>query len=338
MGGVSALYGVTPYTLTDGLAGGVRAFDVKNGNGVEMTVLADRGLDIPFLRYKGVNVGFYSKTGVTHPAYYQEEGVRGFLKRFYGGLLTTCGITYAGAPCDDEGRTLGLHGPFSNTPAEAVSAGVVYEGDDVALRIAGQVREACIFEENLRMSRELVLETERNVLRLTDTLDNLGFEDSPAMLVYHVNFGYPLLDDGAKVYASARDVRPCDDFAAEGLHKYNLIEKPEIGRPEQCYFHTNELEAEGFAMLHNEKMGVAAIVRYDAGVFPLLCEWKCMRAGDYALGLEPTTAGVLGRAEARKQGLPMLKGGESRVYRLSIELTDDQGVIDGYIAKARQTA
>ena len=82
-------------------------------------------------------------------------------------------------------------------------------------------------------------------------------------------------------------------------------------------------------MLHNEKLGAAAILKYDASVLPLLCEWKCMMAGDYALGLEPTAAGVMGRAAVRAEGkLPMLKPDESRVFRLSLELTRDAAVIE----------
>ena len=50
------LYGVTPFTYTDGRAKGVRAFDVRNGNRLEMKVLADRCLDIASLSYKGINL------------------------------------------------------------------------------------------------------------------------------------------------------------------------------------------------------------------------------------------------------------------------------------------
>ncbi len=337
VGDLDALFGIKSYTLNDGPAGGVSAYDLNNGQGLLLTVLKDRGLDIPLMSFKGVNVGFYSKTGIQSPAYYQEDGAQGFLRRFYGGLLTTCGITYAGAACEDDGVRLGLHGPFSNTPAEMVSASVDYIQDEAVLRIAGQVREACVFGPNMRLTRELLLFTERNALRLTDTVENLGFAAQPSMLVYHVNFGYPMLDAGAKCYFSARKVTPRDDTARAGLDRHALMEAPEIGRPEQCYFHTEEPNpAESFAMLHNEKLGIAAILRYDAQSLPLLCEWKCMMAGDYALGLEPTTCGVMGRAAARADGLPMIQPGESQTYKMELELTDDAGHIREWIDKAKK--
>ncbi len=328
VGDLSTVFGIRDQILNDGAARGMRAFDVRNGKGLSLTVLPDRGFDIPFLRYKGTNIGFASKTGLRAPQFYVEDGARGFLKQFNAGLLTTCGITYAGGACEDEGRKLGLHGPASNLPASEVVAETVYEGDEAVLRLAGNMREACVFEENMLLSREMRVETEHSIVRIVDRVENQGFDESPLMLVYHINFGYPMLDAGAKIYSSAGKITPRDTFAEMGLDKYDLVEAPEVGRAEQCYFHT-EMDGESFAMLHNETLGIAAIVRFDAGAFPLLCEWKCMRAGDYALGLEPTTAGVAGRADAREKGmLDFLKPGEVREYALEIELTDDAARIE----------
>ena len=42
-GDPSALCGVRDFVFNDGPARGIRAFDLKNGRGIEMTVLADRG-------------------------------------------------------------------------------------------------------------------------------------------------------------------------------------------------------------------------------------------------------------------------------------------------------
>ena len=333
IGDLNAICGWKEYVYADGSASGVRAFDLKNGRNLEMTVLADRAFDLPYVSYKGKNMGFTSKQGVRHPGMYVEEGIRGFLKQFSGGMLTTCGVTYAGAPGND-GRALGLHGPFSNLPAHQVCLRDDYEGDDLVFRIEGKVREACVFEENMLMRRQMTLETERDVIRIHDVLENQSFSTDPVMMIYHINFGYPMLDDGARVYTSATKMTPRDQIAEEGMHNYALMEKPEMNRDEQCYFHTDFGE-EAFAMLHNEKLGVAAIIRFDGAVLPLLCEWKCMRAGDYALGLEPTTSGVLNRATARENGLlTHLNPGETREYNLEIEFTDDPAVIDSYRARA----
>ena len=334
VGNLNSLCGISSFTFNDGPARGVKAFRAVNGQGLVLHIAADRGLDIPFASFKGFPVCFSSVTGLRSPALYQEDGALGFLRQFYGGLLTTCGITYSGAPCEDEGQKLGLHGPYDNTPAQGVCAESLYEGDEKVLRFAGSVRESSVFGVNMLLKREMTVETERSVIRVKDVVENQGFEEQPVMMTYHVNFGYPLLDEGARVYANSKKVAPRDENATANLYKYNLIEAPGVGRPEECFFHT-EPEGEAFAMLHNPKLGMASIVRYDDKVLPLLCQWKCMHAGDYALGLEPTAAGVLGRAAARAAGvLPTLAPGASREFNFSIELTDDEALIESYKAKA----
>ena len=326
-GDLSTLFGAKDYTLNDGPARGMRAFDIDNGRGLTMTVLADRALDIPFLRFKGVNVGFGSKTGLRAPQFYTEDGTRGFLKQFNAGLLTTCGLTYAGAPCNDGGRALGLHGPCSNTPASNVACETVFEGDEALIRLRGEVREACVFEENMLLTREIFVHTEKNLVRVVDHVENQGLAPSPMMLIYHVNFGYPMLDAGARVYTNAANVQPRDDLAREGLPLYGLMEAPEIGREEQCYFHTG-FQGQGLAMLENEKLGLAAALRFDAKNLPIMCEWKCMRAGDYALGLEPTSCGVLARDQARQNGtLVTLEPGQVYQAGFELELLDDARAI-----------
>lgn len=339
VGNFNSIYGCTDYLINDGPARGTRAFSVKNGRGLTMTVVADRGLDIPYLAFEGQNMGFCSKTGMRAPGFFAEDGARGFLRQFFAGQLTTAGITYAGAPGEDGGEMLGLHGVYNNTPAEHVTAGIVYEGDDAVIRISGSVREARVFGPNVRLDRELFIETENDVVRIHDTVTNLGFEDQSLMLLYHINFGYPMLDAGAKIYLNAGKVVPRTPFAEEGMHNYDEMEEPGIGRDEQCYFHTEVKDAEGFAMIHNPKIGKAAIVSYDPKALPLLCEWKCMRAGDYALGLEPTTSGVLSRAETREAGgLQCIKAGESREFNVKLTYTKDLALIQKYIDAARKKA
>ena len=337
IGDLNAICGIKDYVFNDGPARGVRAFDLKNGRGIEMTVLADRGLDVPFLSFKGHNIGVTGKVGVRSPYLYQEDGALGFLRQFYAGMLTTCGLTYAGAPGEDEGRALGLHGPFDNLPAAKVGAWAEYEGDDQVLKVRGEIREADMFGPNMVMRRTLTLDTERNQLHIRDVVENQGYTTQPLMLVYHINFGYPMLDDGAKTYYSTTEVQPRTDFAAEGMHNYDVMEDPGMGREEQCYYHTGHGDGEAFAMIHNEKLGIAAMVRYDKERFPLLCEWKCMRAGEYALGLEPTTCGVVNRSEVRQSGaLGYLEPGESREFNVTIELSDDPRRIDEFKARAHK--
>jgi hypothetical protein len=335
-GDLSGLYGIRDYTINDGKGRGMRAYELRNGRGLEMTVLPDRCLDIPYFSYKGINLGVVTKAGLCSPFLYVEDEARGFLKQFNAGLLTTCGLTYAGAPGEVDGRKYGLHGNIGNTPAEGVNACETVKSDDIFLKVSGSVREACVFGEHLVLLRELLMDTEHNVIYITDTVENRGFEPYPVMNLYHINFGYPLLDDGAKIYFSTPKVEPRNEEAAKGMNVYNIVEKPEICREEQCYIHTGGKGFE-FGMLHNPKLGLAAVVHYDSQELPLFNEWKCMRAGEYALGLEPSASGFWGQKYAREHGyVKDLGPGESRTFSMRVEVLDDLGAIEEYSSRCKE--
>ena len=148
-GDLSGLYGMRDVTFNEGRAKGVRAIEMRNDKGLECTVLVDRCLDLSYFSYRGINIGLVNKVEISAPAFYKEGGVRGFLKQFSGGLLATCGIIASGAPSTVDGRSYGLHGDIGNLPAENVNKYEQTLDNEVILCISGDVREACVFGENL---------------------------------------------------------------------------------------------------------------------------------------------------------------------------------------------
>ncbi len=331
---LNTVCGFTEFVYADGPARGVRAFELNNGKNLRLTVLADRGLDIHTAQLDGRNVAYTGAVGVRSPFLFTEDGAKGFLAQFFGGLLTTCGITYAGAPGEDAGQSLGAHGVYSNQPAQRVSARMTWQGDEAVIEVTGEVREGRLFGENVLLSRTLRLYTERNVVTVDDHVENQGFAEAPVMLIYHVNLGYPLLNEGAVLYSGAGDVKPRDADAEKGFADWHQVEAPQPNRPEECFFHTRYDGDTAFAMLHNPAFGWAGIVRFDPNTLPILTQWKCLRSGEYALGLEPTTSGVFNRAVARRDGLlTHLAPGESRSYHVSVEFTQDDALIKELAAR-----
>ena len=335
-GDLSGLYGMEDFTYNEGKAKGMRAIRMTNGRGLSATLLPDRCLDVPFFSYKGVNLGLVTKTGLSSPQYFVEDGLRGFLRQFYGGLLTTCGLLTAGAACEFEGREYGLHGQIHNIPGVNVNKCEIAEGDALVLQASADMREACVFEEYLELRRVFQMETESNVVRIIDTVRNLGFARAPLVNLYHINFGYPFIDEGARMYYSAENVVPRDDIAERSFSKYHVVEGAEVGRPEECYIHTGGGGAQ-FGMIHNPALGLAAIVHYEADELPIFCEWKCMMAGDYAVGLEPSVAGFWGIKRAVEDGLARyLEPGEEYSFHLRVEVLDDAAAIEAYAAKCKE--
>ena len=95
--------GVRLSELVDGPERGVRVADFSTGSGLSFTVHVDRGLDIGAATFEGVPLAFRTNAPLLHPAHYEEPGL-GWLRGFAGGLLTTCGLTYFGAPGEDAGE------------------------------------------------------------------------------------------------------------------------------------------------------------------------------------------------------------------------------------------
>ena len=117
VGDISQIAGVKYYELSDGMQKGVSAVDFRTGSGFNFTVLPSRGMDISYAEYKGIPLSYRSWTGDVAPEFFEPEGL-GWLRGFYGGLLTTCGLTYVGEPCKDGEEELGLHGRVSYIPAK----------------------------------------------------------------------------------------------------------------------------------------------------------------------------------------------------------------------------
>lgn len=323
-GELSQIIGVKEYRLTGGRADGVRAVDVKNGTGLEFTVLPDRGLDLAWLSYKGINMSYMSKTGIVAPQYSDARGNE-FLRSFHAGFLTTCGLTQVGTPCEDEGEELGLHGRISNLPAEELYAGTEWVDDRALVKVRGKLRQAKVFNENLVLTREISCEYGSKTISIHNAVENLGFRDEPLMLLYHFNLGYPLLDEHARLVLPTGDVMPRDREAAKGTENCCNFQAPTAGYQEQVFYHALKADDSGntAAALINDHLGLGAVIRFNTRQLDMLTEWKQMGEGEYVLGIEPCNCFVAGRKAVRENGtLKFIKAGETLHFDLEVEVLE----------------
>lgn len=326
VGDTSQLFGVKDYCLNSGKAAGVRAVDVKTGSGLEFTVLPDRGLDIAWLTYKGTNLGYISKTGIAAPQFYDESG-NNFLRNFYAGFLTTCGLRNVGPSCADEVENFGLHGRMSNIPGESVYSAVEWIDGQPVIKVKGVMREAKVFGENLTLTREITCTAGAKKILIEDAVENLGFREEPLMLLYHFNLGYPLLDEDSLLAIPSKKVTPRDGEAKKGVDLYNVFQKPTQGYMEQVFYHDLYCDNNGntCVALFNERLNMGAALKYNKSQLLNLAQWKQMGEGEYVLGLEPCNCLVNGwcRQEARQRGqLQYLKAGEVRNFSIEVEMLD----------------
>ncbi len=314
----SQIYGVEEHRLVGGKGDGMRLFQIRNGQGLEFTVSADRCADISRLSFRGHNMGYFSPCGYVGPQYYDDRG-NGFLKSFTAGFLTTCGLTAVGTPCVDEGEELPLHGTVANCPAEHVSTEVT----DREIILKARIVQAQIFGRKLILNRKISCTLETNEIRIQDEVENQGSERTPLMLLYHMNMGYPLLDENAKLYIPSKKVTPRNEHAAEGMDVWDKMAKPTAHFEEQCYFHS--FEKEGLAAIYNPSIEKGLAIRFDAQSLNYFVEWKMMGERDYVLGLEPGNCHPDGRDKMREEGrLTWLEPDEKASYQVIIQMLDGE--------------
>jgi galactose mutarotase-like enzyme len=324
IGNISQIGYCRHYTLSEGYARGMRAADISTGSGLQFTVLPDRGLDISLASYKGINLVYLTCNGETHPSFFEPEGI-GWLRTFAAGLLTTCGLTYLGSPCEDNGELLGLHGRYSTIPASRFSDLSGWVGDKYQFKLKGTIEEGHLFGNKLRMEREISSVGGQNIIRIKDTVTNFGSKPGPYTILYHMNFGYPLLTEDAELLINPSETQPRDADAVPGLKDFRKFIKPQPEYREQVFYHTmkGDLNGSTSVTLVNRKQRISVKITFNIKQLPFVNQWKMMGYGEYVLGIEPSNVLCKSRNILREEkSLPVLQPGESSTNEIEIEINE----------------
>ncbi len=311
--------------LSEGPGRGMRVVDFRTGSGFNFTLLADRCLDISFAEYRGIPLCWRSATGDVAPQFFEPEGL-GWLRTFFGGVLATCGLTYAGAPCEDQGETLGLHGRIGHAPARELALDARWVDDDYLLEARGRMKEAVVFGANLELFRTIHAKLGERRLYIHDIVTNLGHQRQPLMILYHFNIGWPIVSEDSELVLPSTSVRPRDEEAEKGLEQWSRFSPPEEKFPEQCFYHELGTSPAGevLAAIVNKKLQVGVYLRYRKTQLEFFTEWKMNERGHYVCGMEPANCEVEGRAKMRAEGkLQFINPGEERHFDIEF------GVLEG---------
>jgi hypothetical protein len=274
------------------LATGQPAIDVRVLRGIELRVHPRRGLDVGAAWFRGLPLAWIAAAG--------EGGAESTEWRdaWGGGLLTTCGLDNVGAPSEG----IGLHGTYTFLTARDV----VTERSVSEIVVRGAVDDP----RGLRIERTIRTQVGSGRLELVDTTTNVADRRLEAPLLYHVNLGWPLWDEGARVESDAAEVRARDQDAAP--HDWSTAPPKPARLPERVWEHV----AATSAVVSNERLGLRLTIESD---LPRLWQWVDPAPGVYALALEPANCSVLGRAHDRSEGrLPLLGPGDERSTRIAV--------------------
>ncbi|MCK6079322.1 aldose 1-epimerase family protein [Microbacterium sp. EYE_5] len=346
-GDLAAIAGVREVVLANGPEAGVRALQLRNASGLEVEILIDRAFDIGDVRLAGVPISWRSGNQYRHPALHEVESEDGLSwLRTLDGFLVSGGLdhTLFGGEYDathynyppKETVRHGLHGRLSSLPARLLSVEEDWNEDGGELRVTGEVVQATAFGEHLRLRRTVAIGIHGTSIGIDDTVENLGFERTPHMFLYHLNVGWPVVDEGTRFLGRVEGHRWSSDSTADQGVPYDVLPEPQRGFVEQVWEHDLTPGADG---LHRVGLvradgALGVEVAWDATTMPAFFEWQNLRDGQYAVGLEPSSHHVAGEQAARDDGsMTWLEHGETREYRT--EITILRGSAEVAAAEAR---
>jgi hypothetical protein len=220
----------------------------------------------------------------------------------------------------------GLHGRIANTPAHKVE--VTIDGDAGRIVVRGTLDEARLFGSKLRLETSIETEVGRPAIRVRDTITNISAASSDFELLYHINFGTPLLKTGSKVSLPLKRLAPRDAVAVADLPTWNVYGPETPGSKEVCFFTEPATDAEGNTqvLLHDAAAAQGVSLKFNTRQLPCFTIWKNREAAadGYVTGLEPATNYPNIKSFEKQMGRVVpLAPGESRHCELEIAALAD---------------
>jgi hypothetical protein len=187
------------------------------------------------------------------------------------------------------------------------------------------VDERAFYGPKLELWTEVSTEPGSRTFRIEDALTNRGAFEQEFQIIYHANYGPPLLGAGARFSAPVRRVTPFNAHAAKEVATYADYGGPVRGFIEQVYNLHPYADADGrsMIMLRNAAGDRGVSMRFAVAELPYVTLWKNLTALEegYVTGLEPGTGFPYTRRLEREAGrVPKLKPGETRRFAIDIGL------------------
>ncbi|MBM3995534.1 MAG: DUF4432 family protein [Planctomycetes bacterium] len=325
-------------TLRGGKQEGVRLLTIDNGK-MKIVLIPTRGMGILDVAMGDLKLGWKSPvTEVVHPKHInlQMRGGLGWLDGF-NEWLARCGLENTGQGGKDEiinnvgdkaTVDLTLHGKIANIPASEVEV-IVQTQKPFRITVRGIVHEKMLFGPKLELVTEVSTTPGSSRFRIEDTVLNAGSQPQEFQVLYHYNFGKPLLGAGAKLHVPVERVTPYNANAAKDVATWNTFAGPKPGYVEQVYLMHPLADEEGDVrvLLHNEAGSRGMTLKYAKKELPYLTLWKNTGADEdgYVIGIEPGVSFPNSRQVERKAGrVPKLAGGGRHTMRMDFELLDNR--------------
>jgi len=329
-----AEWSIKKYVLHGGKQEGVEVIEINNGK-LRFRIIPTRGMSIQEVVMGDFRLGWDSPVkGLVHPKYINLESRQGlgWLEGF-NEWLVRCGLEFFGAPGTDEfidntGKKatmdLTLHGKICNTPASIVEI-IVERETPYRISVRGLVDETLLHGPKLDILTQVSTVPGTAELQISDTITNRSAIEQEFGILYHSNYGPPLMEKGARFFGPVKQVTPINEHAAADIANYDKYTEPKAGFPEQVY--CLQLWADQNdktkVMLRNAAGDKAVSMAYSVKELPFFTLWKNPVAEEdgYVTGLEPGTGFPRNRSIERKFGrVPKLGPHKSRSFTIDFAL------------------
>ncbi len=334
--------GIELSELIDGPGKGNRIAWVNTGSGLHYKIVIDRGMDIADAFYKGISLSWLSLSDITRPEISLNKDID-WLWGFFGGLFVSCGPSSAGAPCEDNGQNLPLHGRHSNLSASIES---IINPDPISgkkiMSITGIIREARLFNPNIELRRTISSPLNESKIILEDEFVNRGNLKAEHAWLIHINLGYPLIEPGAEfVFKGKVSPRP-DSVEYYKNRNYKIVPEPleeHRGSGEAVCYIDPATDKNGmvYCGVINTKRNIGLKISFLKKDFPRFVNWQHFGpGGQYVMGIEPANCGVEGRNVDRERGwLDFLKPRQKKKYTLTIEVIEGKKALSEFKKQVR---
>jgi len=332
---------VTKKRLRGGLQDGVDVVEVDNG-AMRFVVVPTRGMNL-WRAWKGeLSIGWNSPVrGPVHPQFVDlgEPSGLGWLDGF-DELLVRCGLESNGAPEFAENGNLlyPLHGRIGNRPAHKVEVRV---DDSGRITVLGLVEETRFHFTKLRLSASFSTTPGSSTIEIEDEVENLSASPSEMQMLYHVNFGTPLLDAGAQFAAPIETVVPRNAHAAEGIGSWSGYAAPQPGFEEQVYFLKllGDAQGESLALLKTAHATAGAALKFNIKDLPCFTVWKntTSLSDGCVTGLEPGTNFPNPRTYEGEQGrVVKLEAGGRQAFKVDLTVCSTEDEVEDVASRVKR--
>lgn len=327
------LGGIETSILDNGAGKDVRIAWFDTGSGLRFKLVLDRSMDIAEAFYANHSLAWISHAGVTPPDRSASSGLN-WLNGFGGGLLTTCGLTHIGATEKDSAEGRGLHDRISYMPAmvELISQPDLRD-ENPRMRITGRIFQSTVFGPQLELRRTISAKLGESKIKIEDKVSNIGNEPAPHMLLYHFNFGWPLIDEGTRIIWngewSSRG-NSTDDEIFKNDNDFKICRGPMAehnGSGESVAFIDITPDFSGMCEcgVYNPELPLALKLRFKKEQLPWLTNWQHWGRNEYVTALEPGTHPPIGQFASREDDtLLYIQPKETRIYEVELIVSPDE--------------